>query len=191
MAILIFLLKSWLESILKTLRILFKQFRKSHSLILQLVVLVWAVQMVILPLKLNAQQVSSSVLNGFGGSASIQGQTYDSSLGELAISTIQAGGYIITQGFLQPIDLKVACGDVVLKSFPNPVVSEITIFAEGCDVEVASVKTYDLFGKLVHEGNTMNNKISFSSIGVGVYLVRAYTKNNQVVGVVKILKTTI
>jgi len=147
--------------------------------------------MVILPIKSNAQQVSSSVLNGFGASISVQGQTFDSSMGELAVSTINAGGYIITQGFLQPIDLKIACGDVVLKSFPNPVISEITIFAEGCDVEVASVKTYDLYGKLVHVGNPINNKITFSNIGVGVYLVRAYNRNNQIVGVVKILKSTI
>ncbi len=100
-------------------------------------------------------------------------------------------GFSITQGFLQPIDLKQPCGDVVLRAFPNPVVKGMRIYAEGCDIDIAHIKTYDLFGKLVYEGKPINNQVNFSSIGVGVYLVRAYNQHNQVVGVVKIIKTTI
>ncbi len=131
------------------------------------------------------------VVNGFGSSITMQTNTFDFSVGEIAVSTIVGDGYVITQGFLQPIDLKIPCGDVALKAFPNPVLVDMTIFAEGCDVDVTSVKTYDLFGKLVHEGKTLNNKINFSSIGVGVYLIRAFNQHNQVVGVVKIIKSTI
>ena len=171
--------------------ILFKQLiegRYNSSVIITTLALLVGV---IFSSQLYGQKVSSNVLNGFGSSLKVKGHTFDVSLGELAVSTIAADGYIITQGFLQPIDLKVPCSDAVLKSFPNPVLSEITIFAEGCDVEVATTKTYDLFGKLVHEGAPINNQINFSSIGVGVYLVRAFNKNDKVVGVVKILKSTI
>ena len=171
--------------------ILFKQIRKSHDYFFVNITFIVIFIGVILPFYSYSQKVSSNVLNGFGTSIKVQGNTFDYSLGELAVSTIEADGYIITQGFLQPIDLKIPCSDAVLKSFPNPVLSDITIFAEGCDVEVASTKTYDLFGKLVHKGAPINNQINFSSIGVGVYLVRAYNKNDQVVGVVKILKSTI
>ncbi len=139
----------------------------------------------------SAQYVSSNVINGFGTTVSTGGNTFDSSLGELAISTIEGGGFIITQGFLQPIDLKVPCGNVSIRSFPNPVLEKMTIFSDGCDLEVAKIKTYDLFGKLVYEGKPMNNQINFSSIGVGVYLVRAYDAQNRVIGVVKIMKAAI
>jgi len=171
--------------------ILFKQLRKSRYNSIVIITNLGMLLGVLLPFKFYGQKVSSSVLNSFGMSIEIQGKTFDASIGELAVSTIGAGGYIITQGFLQPIDLKIPCSDAVLKSYPNPVLSDITIFAEGCDVEVATTKTYDLFGKLVHQGTPINNKINFSSIGVGVYLVRAYNTNDKVIGVVKILKSTI
>ncbi len=139
----------------------------------------------------HGQKISSQVIDSFGTSISLEGLTFDTTVGELATTTIAGNGYTITQGFLQPIDLKVPCGNVVLKAFPNPVTERLKIYAEGCDIEVASIKTYDLFGKLVYVGKPVNNQINFSSIGVGVYLVRAYNQNDRVVGVVKIIKSTI
>lgn len=147
--------------------------------------------MAMFSIKSYGQNIESRVMDSFGSTLMVGGQTFDSSIGELAISTISTNGFTITQGFLQPISLKVPCGDVVLKAFPNPVTLGIKIYAEGCDIEVASIKTYDLFGKLVYEGRPVNNQINLSNIGVGVYLVRAYDPNNQVVGVVKIIKSTI
>ena len=141
--------------------------------------------------KANSQQIESYVIDNFGASLTINETTFDATIGEIATTTLTGTNYTITQGLLQPIDLKIPCGDVVLKAFPNPVTVGIKIYAEGCDVEIDNIKTYDLFGKLVYEGRPVNNQINFSSIGVGVYLVRAYNINNQVVGVVKIIKSTI
>lgn len=138
-----------------------------------------------------AQDVSAEVLSGFGSSFTNQNRTFDSSIGELAVSTFTVNGISLTQGFLQPISLKIPCGDVTLKAFPNPVISGLRIYAEGCNIEVSVVRTYDLFGKLVLEGRVIDNQINFSSIGVGVYLVRVYDSNENEVGVVKILKSTI
>jgi type IX secretion system substrate protein len=154
-------------------------------------VLLLSLYMSFLSFGVSAQYVSSQVLNGFGTTIITKSQTFDSSVGELASTTIAAGGYVITQGFLQPIDLKIPCKDSRLQAYPNPVLVEMTIFAEGCDIEVASFKTYDLFGKLVFEGSPVNNKINFSTVGVGVYFVRAFNVSKQEVGVVKILKSTI
>lgn len=154
--------------------------------------MLWGIfQLFFLSYNVSAQDVSSNVLNGYGTSMSTQSITFDSSVGELAVSTFSADGFSLTQGFLQPISLKVPCGSVVLKAFPNPVLTGIRIYAEGCDLEISKVKTYDMFGKLVFEGKPIDNQINFSSIGVGVYLVRAYSSNEQVIGVVKILKSTI
>ena len=137
------------------------------------------------------QQIESAVINNFGTTLTVNQLTFDAAVGELATTTIQADGYAITQGFLQPVDLKTPCGDVVLKAFPNPVTVGMKIYAEGCDLEVVSVMAYDLFGKLVYEGRLTDNQVNLSSIGVGVYLIRAYNQDNQIVGAVKIIKSTI
>ncbi len=148
-------------------------------------------QAIVLPVNTYAQFIGSDVVNGFGTTVTVQNQTFDSTVGELAITTFTANGFSITQGFLQPISLKVPCAGVVLKAFPNPVLTSVRIYAKGCDVEIANVQTYDLFGKMVYEAKPINNQINFSTIGVGVYLVRAYDTNNNVLGVIKIMKSTI
>ncbi len=170
---------------------IFIQYRAFQVLLSVLTIYLLVLLMAIIPTKTYAQQIESQVINSFGSSVLIDAKTFDISIGELAITTLSANGFAITQGFLQPIDLKLPCGDVVLRAFPNPVIKGMRIYAEGCDIDVASIKTYDLFGKLVYEGKPINNQVNFSSIGVGVYLVRAYNQHNQVMGVVKIIKTTI
>lgn len=142
-------------------------------------------------MNVHAQQVSARVLNGWGKTIKTNGHTYDGSVGESGVITLKAGGYTITQGFLQPIDLKIPCGNVELKAFPNPVVSGMRIYADGCDVKIANVQAYDLFGKLVYEGVPFENEVDFSRIGVGVYMIRAMDTHNNILGVVKVIKTTI
>lgn len=139
----------------------------------------------------SGQNVSTEVLNGWGRSLKFNGATYDGSVGESAVKTLESNNYIITQGFLQPIDLKVPCGEVELKAYPNPVISGMRIYAEGCDVEVATVQAYDLFGKLVYQGKPLQNEVDFSGIGVGVYMIRAMDAHEKILGVVKVIKTTI
>lgn len=173
------------------MQILIRPYSRSQTLAFSTNVLLLTISILFVTVAASAQQIKPFVMNGFSASLLNKNQTYSSSIGEMATSTISANGFSITQGFLQPISLKVPCGEVVLKTFPNPVIKEMSIFAEGCDIEVASIKAYDLFGKLVLEGEIVNNEINFSSIGVGVYLVRAYNSQEQVVGVVKILKSTI
>ncbi len=168
-----------------------KSYHRSPPLTLTHIVILVMIQAIVLPVNNYAQSIGSDVVNGFGSTFTIENQTFGSSVGELAITTFTANGFSITQGFLQPISLKIPCTDVVLKAFPNPVLTGIKIYAEGCDVEITHVQTYDLFGKMVYEAKPVNNQINFSSIGVGVYLVRAYDMNNNVVGVVKIIKSTI
>ena len=142
-------------------------------------------------LRLNAQKISTQVFNGWGSSIYLNRETFDGSVGESGVTTLKAGGYIITQGFLQPIDLKLPCGEIQLKAFPNPVVSEMRIYAEGCDVKISAVKAYDLFGKLVYEGEPLENNVDFSSVGEGDYMVRALDEEEKVNGVIKVVKTTI
>ncbi len=138
-----------------------------------------------------AQQLSPQVTYAPGFGYKQQAVFVDMSVGELAITTISTAGQTITQGFLQPIKLSVPCSDAKLAYYPNPVISTITLAATDCDLLVDYVEAYDLFGKLVLQTTTVDNVADLSAIGVGVYLLRAYTADRQLLGVAKIVKTTI
>lgn len=142
-------------------------------------------------LTIKAQRLSPEVVNSAAFIYSSGDRYFDMSVGEIAISTISGGQSVITQGFLQPISLYTPCAEFTLAYYPNPVINEITISASGCDLELDFVEAYDLFGKIVLSGATIDNKIDLSTIGVGVYLLRAYTEERQEIGTVKIVKTSI
>jgi type IX secretion system substrate protein len=140
---------------------------------------------------IHAQNVTPAVAEAFNYSYGRNGVYVDMSIGELAIATIGSPQNIITQGFLQPIDIEQPCDIPVLVSYPNPVVDKVTIEATECDVYVAYVETYDLFGKSVLVANARENTIDLTSIGVGVYLLRVYANNAQLLGTIKIIKITV
>jgi hypothetical protein len=139
----------------------------------------------------NAQRLAPEVINSGAFIYNAGDQYFDMSVGEIAITTIKEGQSVITQGFLQPISLFIPCTEFDLVYYPNPVINEVTIIATGCDLELDFVEAYDLFGKKVLSGGTIDNKIDLSTIGVGVYLLRAYTNERREIGTIKIVKTSI
>jgi Secretion system C-terminal sorting domain len=142
-------------------------------------------------LALQAQNITPALAEAFNYSYGRNGVYVDMSIGELAITTIGSSKNIITQGFLQPIDIEQPCNIPVLVSYPNPVVDKVTIEAADCDVYVAYVEAYDLFGKSVLVANAKQNMIDLTSIGVGVYLLRVFANNAQLLGTIKIIKITV
>ena len=140
---------------------------------------------------LLAQEITPQLIAGSGWMVNIGNQQYDMSVGELGVTTISNGTYTITQGFQQPIDLFTPCAEFQLNYYPNPVGNRITIISTGCDLELGFVEAYDTFGKIIASGTTEGNEVDLSELGLGVYLLRAYTVDMQAIGVVKIVKSTI
>lgn len=138
-----------------------------------------------------AQLVSPAVTDAYGYKFSQNGTFIDMSIGELAITTIKSSDQVITQGFLQPISIEQPCVEPELVYYPNPVVKELTVAAIDCDVLVDHIETYDLFGKQVLLASSKNNKVDLSPIGTGVYIIRAYAADGQLIGTLKIVKTTV
>ena len=139
----------------------------------------------------RAQRLTPEVITAGAFMYSSGNQYIDMAVGELVITTISGGQSVITQGFLQPISLSVPCNEFTLVYYPNPVQNELTIESSGCDLVLDFVEAYDLFGKIVLSGTTIDNKIDLSNIGVGVYLLRAYAKDHREIGSFKIIKTAI
>lgn len=139
----------------------------------------------------RGQYITPEVVNSAGLTFNTNNQYFDMAVGEVAITTLSIGQSAVTQGFLQPISMFFPCSDIKLIYYPNPVIKEITIIAAGCDLELDYVEAYDTYGKKVLEGTTLDNTIDLSTIGVGVYLLRAFNKDRVAIGTVKIVKTTI
>lgn len=136
----------------------------------------------------QGQQIKSSVLGTSG--AFFKGNTsfIDEVVGEAAVTTIRNEGVIITQGFLQPIELKIPCLDEPLLAFPNPASDRLTLSSEGCDLVVDHVVAFDLFGRRVLDHPVLENDLDLTGLGIGVYLIRAMSNSDQLVGTVKIVK---
>lgn len=139
----------------------------------------------------SAQIVSPTVTASHSYNYQKNGVFIDMSIGELAITTLESSSQIITQGFLQPISIEIPCDIPELIYFPNPVVDRITIEASYCDVHVKYIEAYDLFGKSVLVAEASENIIDLTSIGVGVYLLRVYDNDEQLLGTIKIIKITV
>lgn len=160
-------------------------FRRACKLMLTMV-MVWASTY-----SAGAQIVSPMVTDGHSYNYNKNGVFIDMSIGELAITTLETSSQIITQGFLQPITIKIPCDIPELVYYPNPVVDKITIEASSCDVRVKYVEAYDLFGKSVLVADASENIIDLASIGVGVYMLRVYADNAELLGTIKIIKITV
>lgn len=141
--------------------------------------------------QLHAQNVSPSMADGSGYHFAKDGVYIDMSVGELAVSTLTISSQVITQGFLQPISIEQPCADPELTYYPNPVVDRMTIAALDCDVHIAYVEAFDVFGKMVLLTESEENVVDLTPIGVGVYFLRAYADGGQLIGTVKIIKTTV
>lgn len=75
----------------------------------------------------QAQSIGPSTLNAAGGSRAIGGNTYEWSVGEMAVvSTFSGPSLVVTQGLLQPNMVSNSVGNVpgkitALNVYPNPV----------------------------------------------------------------------
>ncbi len=146
--------------------------------------------MLLVALQVSAQKVTPSMAVGGGYHYAKDGIYIDMSVGELAVSTLTISSQVITQGFLQPISIEQPCDVPDLIYYPNPVVDQITLEATDCDVYVHYVEAFDLFGKLTLLVEANENVVDLTPIGVGVYFLRAYNQSGQLIGTVKIIKTT-
>ncbi|MBZ0207360.1 MAG: hypothetical protein K8H89_13645, partial [Flavobacteriales bacterium] len=83
------------------------------------------------PLMLNAQSISPSVIGSAGSSGTVGGTTVSWTVGETAVTTLDNGSNILTQGFHQPEALGGCLGNQVVVAIntdgnPDQITWEIT-----------------------------------------------------------------
>ena len=140
----------------------------------------------------HAQAIGPSTLNAAGGSGTIGSNSFDWSVGELAlVSTFSSTGIVVTQGVLQPADEPLDVAQVRsiagLQVYPNPASDVVNIeYAAPADGSL-TYSLMDVAGKLI-ERNTISSKQGLASTKVNVaalpnatYMLQV-TCNNEATG---------
>lgn len=152
-----------------------------------------------------AQSMSPAILNAGGGSATLNGNTFEWSIGEMVlVNTAHAGNLIVTQGLLQPLKTNGSTGLEVdqfvmdhVKVYPNPTENIFYIETDFHAVGELYCVLYDMSGKIVENKklaiNNQSVKVPFniSALAGGLYsLTIAFTgEGNTSKAVYKIEKT--
>ncbi|MBS1783689.1 MAG: T9SS type A sorting domain-containing protein [Bacteroidetes bacterium] len=130
-----------------------------------------------------AQSVSPSTINSMGGQATIAGNVYAWSIGEMTlVNTWNAGNFMVSQGVLQPKDGMVPISNVTkndqsISIYPNPATTEIFVHYQYPTLGTLEYKLTDVGGKLILRREFENNstgteRISISSLSNGHYLLQ-------------------
>jgi hypothetical protein len=140
-----------------------------------------------------AQSIGPSTLNAGGGTATIGGNSYDWSVGEMTlVSTFSSGGIIVTQGVLQPKDGPVGIDNIALQNhlhvWPNPATSVVNMEYTAVGSQSLTYHLTDVNGKLLRS-NTINTskwknteQIDIASLPSASYMleVTIHTAGNAV-----------
>ena len=140
------------------------------------------------PLESKAQSISPSVLGTAAYGFQDSGNSIDSSVGEMMITTI-GEDLIITQGFLQPKHY-VPCSDYTLIAYPNPTKGILNVEFEGCDEKVSYAAIYDIFGKILFDDQIPDRKLDLNELKSGIFFLKVFNSSGAELGTIKIAKVS-
>lgn len=141
-----------------------------------------------LSLQLKAQD-DSKVINNAGFTLSGTDFSTTLSIGEPAVSTLVSPDSKITQGFLQPFEIK-PCTSVAFEYYPNPARDEMHIRAVGCDNQMESVQILDLWGRLITTVGLKDSDLVFlGDLAPGLYIFKV-TLSGGVSGTFNVIKVS-
>lgn len=141
----------------------------------------------------SAQSITPSTLNSSGGSKTINGNTYEYSIGEMMlIHTSTSPNLVVTQGILQPMKVEgVGIADAAilneeLNVFPNPFQDVIYIRPNWKTGGQLDVSIRDVSGReILHQSWTLQQgneqkSIQLNQLAAGTYLLYAqYIQNSM------------
>ena len=139
----------------------------------------------------SAQSASPNVFNASGKTVKTKTVELSWSIGEMAITTLSAGGNIVTEGFLQPDVVSTSAIEEVnlsngISCFPNPVHS-ILYIRQSIDV-IGFVSVFDALGNRVYDQKFTDGVIDMSLLRPGFYFINITRNDGQDVHTFKIVK---
>jgi hypothetical protein len=145
-----------------------------------------------------AQQVTNQVMLPCVGLSTAGVLTYSQSIGETAVEIFSTAGYVLTQGFQQPLykiaDPTVPAGTGV-EIYPNPATDFIYVKLFGDKARKISIEVITFNGTITSKTNLdfttkyyIIQEIEFSKLKVGFYLVRVISDDGVINRIFKIEK---
>jgi hypothetical protein len=147
-------------------------------------------------------QLERSVVATGGESSSGAGISISYTIGETAVTTLNGGGSVLTQGFQQPDALGVGFwestgGMFSLTLFPNPAKDQFSIMIESPGISDMMMEIFDISGKTVLIREFMlseNTAAQTVSVNIGFlapasYLVRISAKEIEFPQYFRLIKT--
>lgn len=131
----------------------------------------------------QAAYAQPAVLNSTGGSATVGGNTYEWSVGEVVVHTVSTPSVVVTQGLLQPMPPGVSVGNVNSMAddilvYPNPAKDILVLqpaLAAGSRLQYSLL---DIMGRTISTGearlHTGHEKqtIIISALPTGNYILQ-------------------
>lgn len=151
---------------------------------------IMAVVILHLPINVVGQEVSPRLVNISGFDYEFSNILLSFAVGECAITTIENGDAMLTQGFLQPESLSSFCEDINLVYYPNPIQDVVTIQDTSCGSVITRIEIYDTFGKLILDTPLRLGSVDLDLIGLGMFIVRAYGIEDRYLDSFKLMKVT-
>jgi hypothetical protein len=150
-----------------------------------------------IPMMVGAQSITPDVIASAGNHFENGGVQLSWTLGEIAVSTYENGGNILTEGFHQPELLitkieEVSELDMTVNIFPNPTADFINIEFTGNETDML-VELFDMNGKEVSRIDVRANQpevgVNVSEFAIGGYLLRLTEENGKYVSAHQIQKS--
>ncbi len=143
-------------------------------------------------------ELSPTVIASAGNYSEAGGISLSWTLGEIAVSTLEQGDLILTQGFQQAYVEGVGIGldpiDWQIIAYPNPVSEELSIQFDVLEPTNFWIEIQDVTGRIlsqkqykeIHPGDVI--PVSMSAYNYGVYFFRIFTPDRQQMRVISIRK---
>jgi hypothetical protein len=131
----------------------------------------------------HAQSISNSVISAGGNFSTSTWGSLSATMGEAIIANAPAAGFILLQGFQQPVTSSVGITSLSQKSFftnlyPNPGHQQINLVVNMPEESHINYGVYDVCGKKLLDGNFVAGQfvkvvqdIDISILSVGSYIV--------------------
>lgn len=149
----------------------------------------------------SSQRLSQTVIAPEGGSSTTGSITLEWTLGELAVESLASGNRLYTQGFHQPISVKILYQPPVpllpepgfeIIVAPNPVQSLLMIYSISPMTRSLRFTLSDITGKQLWSRSnvaaTSTNRIDMTGIVAGLYILNVHDASGQLLRTYKIMK---
>lgn len=131
---------------------------------------------------LDRQVVASA-----GGEAFAGGKSFEFTLGEAVVETLDNGFVILTQGFQQPEAVTIGIVEIAeasgLRVFPNPTTAELQLQFNAPTGKIFQLQILNAAGQLVQTmsetDDTVSSRIDCRSFAPGAYFLLAHTTDGK------------